>query len=179
MDEIKIGMGRTGRWFGYEHGGVDADVVLLGKSLGGGLPLSAIVARNGALARISLRDGSILAIAEDAYPEARASCHAVRLCAGIGFVCGEREAATVIYEHNPPLGMRPIMRFDKPRFVSASGIGALVIRGRCDGDDSFKAFLGASADLVRNIHGVAPVAELDGDEVGYLVAKVAEIKRRR
>jgi 4-aminobutyrate aminotransferase len=31
--------------FGYVHGGVEADVVLLGKSLGGGLPLSAIVAR--------------------------------------------------------------------------------------------------------------------------------------
>jgi hypothetical protein len=36
----------------------------------------------------------------------------------------------------------------------------------------------ASEDLLRNIHGVAPVAELDGDEVGYLVAKIAEIKRQ-
>jgi len=53
------------------------------------------------------------------------------------------------------------------------------VLGRCDGDASFKAFLGASEDLIRNIHGVAPVAELDGDEVGYLVAKVAEIKRQR
>ena len=51
--------------------------------------------------------------------------------------------------------------------------------GRCEGDPSFKAFLGASEDLIRNIHGVAAVAELDGDEVGYLVAKVAEIKRQR
>ena len=51
--------------------------------------------------------------------------------------------------------------------------------GRCDGDSSFKAFLGAAEDLIRNIHGVAAVAELDGDEVGYLVAKVAEIKRHR
>ena len=40
------------------------------------------------------------------------------------------------------------------------------ILGRCDGDPSFKAFLGASEDLIRNIHGVAPVAELDGDESG-------------
>jgi len=39
--------------------------------------------------------------------------------------------------------------------------------------------LGASQDLLRNVHGVAPVAELDGDEIGFLVAKVAEIKRRR
>lgn len=51
--------------------------------------------------------------------------------------------------------------------------------GRCDGESSFKAFLGASEDLIKNIHGVAVVAGLDGDEVGYLVAKVAEIKRQR
>lgn len=51
--------------------------------------------------------------------------------------------------------------------------------GRCDGEAAFKAFLGASEDLIKNIHGVAPVAELDGDEIGYLVGKVAEIKRQR
>ena len=34
-------------------------------------------------------------------------------------------------------------------------------------------------DLIKNIHGVAPVAELDGDEIGFLVAKVAEIKSQR
>lgn len=50
--------------------------------------------------------------------------------------------------------------------------------GRCDGEIEFKAFLGSLKDLLRNIHGVAPVAELDGDEVGYLVAKVAEFKRQ-
>lgn len=52
------------------------------------------------------------------------------------------------------------------------------ILGRCDGQVSFSAFLGASEDLIRNIHGVASVAELDGDEVGYLLARVAEIKQR-
>ena len=52
------------------------------------------------------------------------------------------------------------------------------VLGRCDGESSFKAFLGASEDLLKNIHGVAKVADLDGDEAGYLVAKVAEIKRQ-
>jgi hypothetical protein len=48
-----------------------------------------------------------------------------------------------------------------------------------EGEASFRAFLGAADDLLRNIHGVAPVAELDGDEIGFLVGKVAEIKRQR
>jgi hypothetical protein len=51
--------------------------------------------------------------------------------------------------------------------------------GRCEGESSFKAFLGASEDLLRNIHGVAPVAELDGDQIWYLVGRVAEIKGQR
>lgn len=51
--------------------------------------------------------------------------------------------------------------------------------GWCDGDSSFKTFLRASEDLIKNIHGVSPVAELDGDEIGYLVGRVAEIKRQR
>jgi hypothetical protein len=55
--------------------------------------------------------------------------------------------------------------------------GALL--GRCDGQPGFSTFLGASEDLIRNIHGVGPVADLDGDEIGFLVAKVAGIKRQR
>jgi hypothetical protein len=51
--------------------------------------------------------------------------------------------------------------------------------GRCDGEAAFRVFLGASDELIKNIHGVAPVADLDGDEIGFLVAKVAAIKRQR
>jgi 4-aminobutyrate aminotransferase len=45
VDDVKVGMGRTGEMFSFQHSGVTPDAVILGKSLGGGLPLSAVVAR--------------------------------------------------------------------------------------------------------------------------------------
>lgn len=43
FDEIQSGLGRTGRWFAYESSGVKPDVLILGKPLGGGIPLSALL----------------------------------------------------------------------------------------------------------------------------------------
>jgi acetylornithine/succinyldiaminopimelate/putrescine aminotransferase len=43
LDEIQTGLGRTGDWFAYTRSGVKPDVLILGKPLGGGLPLSAIL----------------------------------------------------------------------------------------------------------------------------------------
>ncbi|HEV2061348.1 MAG TPA: aspartate aminotransferase family protein [Solirubrobacteraceae bacterium] len=44
-DEVQAGMGRTGPVWAIEHHGVEPDVLVSGKSLGGGLPLAAITAR--------------------------------------------------------------------------------------------------------------------------------------
>ena len=45
-DEIQAGMGRTGKFFSFEHFGITPDIVTLSKGLGGGLPLGAILAQS-------------------------------------------------------------------------------------------------------------------------------------
>ena len=40
-DEVQCGIGRTGRWFGFQHAGIRPDVVTLAKGLGSGVPIGA------------------------------------------------------------------------------------------------------------------------------------------
>lgn len=45
VDEVQQGFGRTGKWFSIEHFSIVPDVIITGKSIASGLPLSAIIAR--------------------------------------------------------------------------------------------------------------------------------------
>ncbi|HUQ38577.1 MAG TPA: acetylornithine/succinylornithine family transaminase [Acidimicrobiales bacterium] len=47
VDEVQTGLGRTGRWFGFQHLGVEPDVVTMAKALGNGMPIGACWARDG------------------------------------------------------------------------------------------------------------------------------------
>jgi hypothetical protein len=105
-----------------------------------GWPLSdgtALVARDGLLARVRLADGSVVRSVPDAFPLRPARCHAVSLSTprepgAFGFVCGEPKGRTVLYRWDGARsGLAELRRFDDPREVVGSGNGALAARGSC------------------------------------------------
>jgi len=44
-DEVQSGMGRTGKWWAYEHAGIEPDIITVAKGIASGLPLSAFIAK--------------------------------------------------------------------------------------------------------------------------------------
>lgn len=53
LDEIQTGFGRTGKLFAFEHYGIVPDILLLGKALGGGMPLGAFVANRSLMTQLA------------------------------------------------------------------------------------------------------------------------------
>ena len=99
---------------------------------------TALVARNGALARVRLGDGSVAEAVADAFPLRPARCHPVSLSrpaepGAFGFVCGEPRGATTLYRWDPARGrLVELRRFAVPREVVTSDNGGLAVRGPCD-----------------------------------------------
>ncbi len=53
LDEIQSGFGRTGKFFAFEHYGIDSDIILTAKGMGGGMPIGAFSASNKIMRAIS------------------------------------------------------------------------------------------------------------------------------
>src|SRR5262245_19901271 len=104
LDEIQTGIGRTGRMFALEHDGVVADVVTVGKGLGGGFPVAAFLTTEVVAATVGLGDhggtyvgnplacaaaNAVLRVVEEDHLVARAAALGARVQARLAAFAGE------------------------------------------------------------------------------------------
>ncbi|MGH9278221.1 MAG: acetylornithine transaminase [Acidimicrobiales bacterium] len=103
IDEVQTGLGRTGRWFGFEASGIRPDVVTMAKALGNGVPIGACWARSEVAAAFQPGDHAttlggqplatsvaraVLAVMEAEDVPARAARAGERLRAGLAALLG-------------------------------------------------------------------------------------------
>jgi hypothetical protein len=113
-----------------------------------GWPLTdgtALVARDGALARVRLMDGALVESVADAFPINPARCHPLALsfdgasaaphtrdAGALAFACGEPRGRTAVYRFDSRNSrLIELRRFATPRQVLGFGNGALAVRGPC------------------------------------------------
>jgi hypothetical protein len=115
-----------------------------------GWPLTdgtALVARDGAIARVRLTDGALVESVAAAFPLKPARCHALASTSGaVFFACGEPRGRTVVYRWDAP-GARlvELQRFENPRQVLGFSNGAFAVRGSCVADATDEAIAGEQA----------------------------------
>jgi predicted acetylornithine/succinylornithine family transaminase len=179
VDEIQTGLGRTGRWFGFQHSAVEPDVVTMAKALGNGVPIGACWARAEVAAAFSPGDhGSTfggqplaaaaaratLAVMEAEDVPTRARRAGARLAAGLDAlegVSGVRGAGLL-------LGAGLEEARAKDVVAAALGRGLVVNAPRPDtirlapsllvSDDEIDEALGLLAHALADVAGVAVAA---------------------
>jgi 4-aminobutyrate aminotransferase-like enzyme len=73
IDEIQTGLGRSGKLWAFEHSGIEPDMIVTSKALGGGLAISTVIARGEILeewgpgAHVSTQAGNVIACAVGNY----------------------------------------------------------------------------------------------------------------
>jgi predicted acetylornithine/succinylornithine family transaminase len=140
-DEVQCGLGRTGAWFGFEAAGVKPDAFSLAKSLGGGLPMGAIVASpkvadvfqpgkhastfggNPVAAAAAL---AMLGVIEEEKLLARATEAGARLRAGLEALIGKYEHVKSVRGAGLLLGL-VLDQPAKPIVESLRGMGVLAL----------------------------------------------------
>jgi 4-aminobutyrate aminotransferase len=119
LDEIPIGLGRTGTMFAFEHYGIVPDMVVLGKGLGGGVyPMAALIAREG----LDVAAGRALGH----YTHEKSSVGCAAALATLDVIEDER-----LLERSRQLGARALerlqaMRAKIPLIGEARGVGLLL-----------------------------------------------------
>ncbi|MEI7591739.1 MAG: acetylornithine transaminase [Actinomycetes bacterium] len=169
IDEVQTGLGRTGRWFGFEHYDVQPDVVTMAKALGNGVPIGACWARREIAAAMSPGDhGSTFG----GQPLASAAANAVLS------VMEREDVPTRARER----GARLKSELERlPQVQEVRGLGLLVAAELVPGIDAKQA-ASAALDAGLIVNAVTPTALrfappllVNDDEIAEAVALLAVV----
>jgi predicted acetylornithine/succinylornithine family transaminase len=169
VDEVQTGLGRTGRWFGFQHAGMLPDVVTMAKALGNGVPIGACWANAEVADAFEPGDH---ATTFGGQPLAAAAARAV---------VGELERLDA-----PALAAKAGERLmtalgDLPAVADVRGLGLLVAAELVAGTDA-KAVAAACLDAGLVLNAVtasalrfAPPLTVSDDEIDAAVAILAKV----
>jgi predicted acetylornithine/succinylornithine family transaminase len=169
IDEVQTGLGRTGRWFGFQHAGIEPDVVTMAKALGNGMPIGACWARADVASAFEPGDH---ATTFGGQPLATAAARAVLAvmqeldAPGLAAKQGERLMAALA---------------DLDGVVDVRGLGLLIAAELAPGTDA-KAVSAACLDAGLVVNAVtasalrlAPPLTISDDEIDEAVAILAGV----
>ncbi|MCF8127521.1 MAG: aspartate aminotransferase family protein [Deltaproteobacteria bacterium] len=121
MDEVMCGMGRSGKWFGVEHYGINPDMMVLGKGLNGGYaPLSAVGCNSAHLEMLRRQSGNFI-------HGHTFSHHPVAAAAGLRVVdiLEKEDLVNRAQELGAYLGNRLKTLLDHPHVADVRGVGLM------------------------------------------------------
>jgi len=169
VDEVQTGLGRTGEWFGFQHFGVEPDVVTMAKALGNGMPIGACWARREVAAAFEPGDH---ATTYGGQPLAAAAARAT-------LAVMERENAPQLAEHAGSRLRRLLL--DVPGVVEVRGLGLLLAAQLAEGIDARAVAADALASgLILNAVSpsalrLAPPLTVSNDDIAEAVTLLTDV----
>lgn len=145
VDEVQTGLGRTGEWFGFQHFGVEPDVVTMAKALGNGMPIGACWARREVAAVFEPGDH---ATTYGGQPLAASAARAT-------LAIMERDNIPQRAEHAGSRLRKLLLEI--PGVVEVRGLGLLLAAQLADGIDA-RAVAAAALDAGLIVNAVSPSA---------------------
>jgi len=175
-DEVQTGVGRTGTLWGWQASGAAPDVMTLGKCLGGGVPIAALLARDevacftpgdqggtyhGNALMCAVAHAVLDTVAEPAFLQ-RVQDRGAQLCHGLA------QIAQAIGSP-PPFGRGLLLALQLPRPLQAEQVAAALLERAAAGRD------GAIVNAVRPERlRFVPALTIEEDEVDLLLAMLRE-----
>jgi acetylornithine aminotransferase len=148
VNEVTTGVGRTGRWFGYQHYDISPDIVAMGKGIGNGYPVSVTAFSPGLINRLGGRQLKYAQSHQNDPLGAAVALEVIRTINEDGLIETSRNTAAVLMS-----GLEVIrVRTGTIKAIRARGL-MLALELRDDPKASFTTY--AHEELVRNGYIVA------------------------